>query len=275
MDAYVLKDVSFRYEDGRVALEHIDLTIREGEKVAIVGSNGAGKSTLLQILAALHPPSEGEIRIKGETVTRRSASELRRHVGLLFQDPDDQLFMPTVREDVAFGPSNLGLREEEVRSRVEQAMAATSMHEYGERVPHNLSLGEKKRAAIAGLIAMSPSILLLDEPTANLDPRGRRGLIDLLRSRSETVIMATHDLEVAFELVDRIVVLNRSVLFDGALRALLEEDAVLSMSGLELPSFCRLIRDWSLASGSERRTPTTTAEALRMLLDCKRSRAPM
>jgi cobalt/nickel transport system ATP-binding protein len=190
---------------------------------------------------------------------------VRRHVGLIFQDPDDQIFMPSVWEDVAFGPMNYGLPEEEVKRRVAEAMRMTGIEGFEERVPHRLSLGEKKRVAMAGLLAMSPDILLLDEPTANLDPSGRREFVDLLERRKETVVIATHDLSVAFHLAKRVLVLKRKMLYDGDVVGLIQNRDVLKEARLELPSFSRLIQRWAEETGKEFQPPATVEEALDIL----------
>jgi cobalt/nickel transport system ATP-binding protein len=233
--------------------------------VALVGPNGAGKSTLLNLMAGLLPPSRGVVEVMGAPLTKKQVGPARRHVGLLFQDPDDQLFMPTVQEDVAFGPMNLGLGEEEVRARVDGALRSTSMEGYRERAPHRLSIGEKKRVALAGLLAMSPDILLLDEPTANLDPQGRRELINVLKGRGETLVLATHDLAIAFELATRVIVLNRKVIFDGDFARLLNAPEVLKQARLELPSFSLLMQGWGELTGAEFEPPMNVAQALEIM----------
>ena len=261
----LLKSVGYTYEDGRCALEDISLRIAPGEKVALVGPNGAGKSTLLHLLAALYLPSSGEGRIMGEGLDKKNAARARQHTGLLFQDPDDQIFMPTVEEDVAFGPINQGLSEDEVKARVAEGMQLTGLAGFEERVPHHLSLGEKKRVAMAGLLAMSPDILLLDEPTSNLDPQGRRDLINILRGRKETIIVATHDLGTAFELAELVIVLKKRIIFDGSFRDLILMEDTLKEARLELPSFSRLMMSWRTSEGKDFPPPMTVEEALEIL----------
>lgn len=260
-----MEGVGFRYADGRVALEGLDAAIAPGERVALVGPNGAGKSTLLHVLAGLFAPTSGKVTIAGVAVSKATTPEARRHVGLLFQDPDDQIFMPSVWEDVAFGPINYGLSEEEVRRRVAEAMRMTGIEGFEERVPHRLSLGEKKRVAMAGLLAMAPDILLLDEPTANLDPQGRREFVDILESRKETVVIATHDLSVAFHLAKRVLVLKTRLLYDGDVAGLIRNQEVLREARLELPSFSRLVQRWAKETGKDFRPPATVEEALEIL----------
>jgi cobalt/nickel transport system ATP-binding protein len=233
--------------------------------VALVGPNGAGKSTLLSLMSGLFAPSQGIIEVMGRSLTRKQVGPARRHVGLLFQDPDDQIFMPTVQEDVAFGPMNMELDEKEVKARVEEALRSTSLEGYRDRAPHHLSIGEKKRVALAGLLAMSPEILLLDEPTANLDPQGRRELINVLKGREETLILATHDLGIAFELTSRVIVLNKKVLFDGDHADLLDEQEILRQARLELPSFSLLMQGWGELTGERFEPPMSVAEALEIM----------
>ncbi len=260
-----LREVSYRYADGNLALDGLSFSIDKGEKVALVGPNGAGKSTLLNLMAGLFAPSEGMVEVMGMPLTRKQVGLARRHIGLLFQDPDDQIFLPTVEEDVAFGPMNLGLEESEVRARVEEGLRATSLEAYRERAPHRLSIGEKKRVALAGLLAMSPEILLMDEPTANLDPQGRRELISVLKGREETLVLATHDLGIAFELTSRMIVLNKKVLFDGNHAELLKRPEILRQARLELPSFSLLMQGWGEIAGAEFEPPMSVAQALEIM----------
>ena len=197
-------------------------------------------------MAGLFIPGGGNAFIGGVELTKRSAQEARKNVGLLFQDPDDQIFMPTVFEDVTFGPLNMGLPANEIEERAKKAMRqAGGGGIRGPGVPHRLSTGEKKRVAIAGLLAMSPPTLLLDEPTANLDPQGKRDLVNVLDSLDQTIVLATHDLSVAFELTDRVIVLKKKLLFDGDFRTLIRDKKMLADARLELPSFSRLMEAWS------------------------------
>lgn len=267
MAALKLTDVSFVYPDGIRTLEKVSLAIGEGERVALVGPNGAGKSTLLRLMAALTVPTEGTIEIMRERLTKKDAERLRRHIGFLFQDPDDQIFMPTVWDDVAFGPINMQLNAGAVKSRVAEAIHLAGIDGYEQRVPHHLSFGEKKRVAIAGVLAMQASILLLDEPTANLDPKGRRNLMRILDSVSETVVLATHDLSVAFELTDRVIVMRKKKLFDGGPGDLVERVDVLTEASLELPSLLRMMSEYREKSGRKFALPLTIDEALRIVLE--------
>ncbi|MBI0584271.1 MAG: ABC transporter ATP-binding protein [Methanomassiliicoccus sp.] len=265
MDALRLKGVGYAYSDGTKALDRVDLTIGSGERVSLVGPNGAGKSTLLHILDSLYIPTEGELEVAGIQVNKKTAPQATMRAGLLFQDPDDQIFMPRVWDDVAFGPINMQLDEQEVRRRVDRSLALAGVSEYAERVPHHLSFGEKKRVAIAGLLAMDPEIYLLDEPTANLDPASRRALVNVLRSLDKSIVLATHDLTVAFELTTRVIVLKRTVLYDGDFRGLMARPDILAEANLELPSIPRLMAEWKARSGLDFEVPTTMDEALDLL----------
>ena len=231
------------YDDGTAALRDISLSIGKGERVAIVGPNGAGKSTLLHMLAGLKPAISGTLKLFGEPFSRKNERALRLRMGLLFQDPDDQIFMPRVWDDVAFGPINRGLDEKAVRKRVRRALEAAGLPGYDDRVPHHLSYGEKKRVAFAGVLAMEPEILLLDEPTANLDPRNRRDLlkmVDTLNKRGTTVVTATHDMEAIGELADRVYVLDRIVIQQGTVREIFTDPKLLESHNLEIPEITKL-----------------------------------
>jgi cobalt/nickel transport system ATP-binding protein len=231
-----IEHLHFVYPDGFEALRGIDLRIDAGGRVALVGPNGAGKSTLILHLNGILEPSHGVVSIGGEVVDRRSVRRVRALVGLVFQDPDDQLFSPTVYEDVAFGPLHMGIPEDEIHGRVERALAAVGMSGSGRRMPHRLSLGQRKRVAIATVLSMDPAILVLDEPTSGLDPRGRRELIRLLSGMSQTMIVSTHDMRLAAELFPRMLIMDEGRLVaDGATRELLADAALLEAHGLEAP----------------------------------------
>jgi len=234
-DAIVLTNLSYTYPDGTEALRGVSFRVEEGERVALVGPNGAGKSTLLLHLNGLLPGG-GAVRILGRSTGDRDRREIRRLVGLVFQDPDDQLFMPTVRDDVAFGPLNLGWPEEKVREQVAQALAQVGLPEVADRAPYHLSFGERKRVALATVLAMEPKVLALDEPTANLDPRARRQLLTLLATLPQTQLLATHDLEAARELCPRTIVLDQGqVIADGPTDELLANPTLMEAHGLEVP----------------------------------------
>ncbi len=233
--ALLIEDLHFAYPDGRVALRGATLSISRGEKVALVGPNGAGKSTLLLHLNGILR-GKGRIAIGGMPVNEHNLPQVRARVGLVFQNPDDQLFSPTVFEDVAFGPLHMGLSADDVRARVERALALVGMQAYRDRQPYRLSMGEKKRIAIATVLAMEPDILALDEPSAGLDPRARRGLIDLLRTLPLTMLVSTHDMLMVRELFDRMVIMDEGcIVADGNTAMLLADQTLLEAHGLEAP----------------------------------------
>ena len=232
--------VTFAYDDGTTALKDLTISVDEGEKVAILGPNGAGKSTLLHLLAGFRMPFEGKVLICGKRLEQANADMVRRDLGLLFQDPDDQLFMPTVEEDVAFGPKTLKL--DDIEGRVKRGLRSTGTEHLSKRRPHRLSHGMKKRAAIAGILAMDPRVLLLDEPTSGLDPKSRSELVELLRSMDRTMLIATHDLESAAEIVDRAIVLNAGVIKEGTIRDIVTDSRIMDEAGLELPPVSKVFR---------------------------------
>ncbi len=234
--ALEVRDLAFAYPDGSQALFGVDLAIERGERVALLGPNGAGKTTLVMHLNGIHAAQHGSVTVGGLPVTKEHLREIRRRVGIVFQDPDDQLFMPTVREDVAFGPANLGLRGDELEARVRSALAAVGMDAVADRAPHHLSFGQRRRVAVATVLAMEPEILVLDEPSSNLDPAGRRELADILRSLDITMLMVTHDLPYALELCPRAVVMNHGVIVaDGPTVDVLSDERMMRANRLELP----------------------------------------
>ena len=229
-------DLSFAYPDGTRALDGVSFAAGHGETIAVVGANGAGKSTLLLHLNGLLTPEHGSVDIGGVPVTKATLPDIRRTVGMVFQDPDDQLFMPTVAEDVGFGPLNLGLAPEEVAARVHAALARVAAEHLAERPPYRLSGGEKRVVAIATVLAMEPKVLVMDEPSSGLDPRARRRLIDLLEGFEHTRLVATHDLDLAATLCERTIVLGRGrVLADRPTTDVFRDDALLEAGGLERP----------------------------------------
>lgn len=230
--AIEIANLSFNYNGGGHGLHDISLTVPAGDSVAMVGRNGAGKSTLLMHLNGVLR-SDGCVRVLGRTVDERSLKWVRSQVGLVFQDPDDQLFSPTVWEDVAFGPINMGYSAEEVHARVAQSLEWVGLSGYEQRSPHHLSLGEKKRVALATVLSMSPHILVLDEPSANLDPASKWQLIELLRTLPQTRVIASHDLELAAALCQRTIVLDRGRLVaDGPTQTILSDLPLLRAHGL-------------------------------------------
>ncbi len=232
----LVEDLAFAYPDGHQALFGVDLHVDRGERVALLGPNGAGKTTLVLHLNGILTAGAGSVSVSGMPVVKQNLREVRRRVGIVFQDPDDQLFLGTVRQDVAFGLANQGVRGEELDRRVLAALALVGMEEFADRPPHHLSFGQRRRVAVATVLAMEPEILVLDEPSSNLDPASRRELADILRSLDVTVLMVTHDLPYALELCPRAVVLSDgSVVADGPTYDVLTDDALMAAHRLELP----------------------------------------
>jgi cobalt/nickel transport system ATP-binding protein len=230
-----VRDLYFSYHDGLAALRGVSFQMCERDKVALVGPNGAGKSTLMLHLNGILS-GRGEVFIGGQRLTRDNLPAVRAMVGLVFQNPDDQLFSPTVFEDVAFGPLHMGLPMEEVEARVESALGAVRMSAFRDRLSHHLSVGEKKRIAIATVLSMDPQILVLDEPSAGLDPRARRTLINLLRELPITMLVSTHDMKLVQELFPRTIVMDEGqIVADGPTKNILENEELLTAHGLEKP----------------------------------------
>jgi cobalt/nickel transport system ATP-binding protein len=243
--ALEVTDLHYQYPDGTVALRGVSFLVEEGSCVALIGPNGSGKSTLLLHLNGLLPETRrqggsGVVKVLGEEIEPRNLLRVRRQVGLLFQDPNDQLFCPTVYEDVAFGPRQMGLEPPEVNERVVRALGLVGLTGRENRPPHHLSGGEKRRACLAGLLATDARILVLDEPTANLDPRGRRELKQLVRDIALTRLIASHDLEFVAEVCDTAIVLDEGrVIAAGPAREILGNEAMMEAHGLETPHFLR------------------------------------
>jgi cobalt transport protein ATP-binding subunit len=228
-----ISHLHFRYPDGTEALRGMDLSIAGGEKVALLGPNGAGKSTLMLHLNGIHRPTHGTVQVAGMQISNETIGRVRAEVGLVFQDPDDQLFSPTVWDDVAFGPTHMGLSAGAIHDRVEAALGAVGALDLAQRAPMRLSIGQRKRVALATVLAMNPSILVFDEPSAGLDPRGRRELIELLQSLTQTLIVSTHDLDLARAAFPRSIVVDRGVLVaDGATNDILANRELLLAHGL-------------------------------------------
>ncbi len=230
-----IEDLTFAYPDGHVALEGVSLVIQPCEKVALVGPNGAGKSTLILHLNGIFS-GNGSVKVCGMRVEKETLGRVRAMVGMVFQSPEDQLFSPRVYDDVAYGPLYQGLPMETVQERVEESLAAVAMSDYAQRISHHLSLGEKKRIAIATVLSMKPEVLVLDEPTAGLDPRARRSLINLLDELPLTMLVSTHDMLLVRDLFPRMVILDRGqVVADGSTSELMEDTQLLEVHGLERP----------------------------------------
>lgn len=241
--AVEVRGLRFSYPDGTPALRDVGFSVAEGECVGLIGPNGAGKSTLLLHLNGLLPETwtgESSVLVDGAPVGPQTLLEVRRKVGLLFQDPNDQLFCPTVFEDVAFGPRQMGLTDDEIRDRVARALARSGIPGFEARAPHHLSVGEKRRVCLAGVLACDPSILVLDEPSNSLDPRGRRELKELLQGIPITKLIATHDLELVVELCARVVVLDGGrVVAEGPTVEVLSDEESMLRHNLEKPHILR------------------------------------
>jgi cobalt/nickel transport system ATP-binding protein len=241
--AIQVSNLSYRYHDGTAALRGVSFAVAPGECVGLLGPNGSGKSTVLLHLNGILPEKldrNGSVQVMGKPVTPDNIETVRRQVGLVFQDPDDQLFCPTVEEDVSFGPQQLGLSEAEVKARVKNALAQVGLADFGRRATHHLSQGEKRRACLAGVLACEPTVLVLDEPTSDLDPRGRREFKALLQRVTATKLIATHDLELVVELCSRAIVLDHgAVVADGPVVELLNNEELMLAHGLERPHILR------------------------------------
>jgi cobalt/nickel transport system ATP-binding protein len=234
-----VKELAFAYPDGHQALFGINLQVSPGERVALLGPNGAGKTTFVMHLNGLHAAQHGEVIIDGEVIdteAKESLRAIRGKVGIVFQDPDDQLFMPTVFDDIAFGPQNLGFSGDELEEKVLAALDLVGMREFKDRPPHHLSFGQRRRVAVATVLAMNPSMLVLDEPSSNLDPASRRELAEILTSLPITMIMVTHDLPFAYELCERSIILaGGEIVADGKTEEILRDSELLKKFRLELP----------------------------------------
>ena len=238
-DSLVIEELAFAYPDGNQALFGVNLKVKQGERVALLGPNGAGKTTLILHLNGILASGHGKVFVAGKLVDstdKMALKQIRSKVGIVFQDPDDQLFMPTVGQDVAFGPYNMGLRDSELDKVVEDSLSLVGMLEYKDRPPHHLSFGQRRRVAVATVLAMKPEILVLDEPSSNLDPASRRELADILRSLAITIVMVTHDLPYALELCERSVILSGGIIVaDNQTRRILGDKNLLQAHRLELP----------------------------------------
>jgi cobalt/nickel transport system ATP-binding protein len=265
-----VQDVKYNYPAGVNALKGVSLEIGQGERVAILGPNGSGKSTFILLIAGLLMPNQGEIRVFGELTTSKDFQKFRSRIGLVFQDPDDQLFTPSVIEDIAYGPKNLKLPEEDIKARCEHVLDKMGIQHLRNRPPHRLSFGEKKKVSLATALVLKPELLILDEPTANLDLVSRRGLLETLNELNKggtTIIVSTHDVEALPELADRIVVISHgSVAGGGETREVLQDKALLESSGLEPPAIVDLFNELK-AQGLISQVPITLTEGKREIVN--------
>ncbi|WP_250125255.1 ABC transporter ATP-binding protein [Chroococcidiopsis sp. CCMEE 29] len=231
--AIATQGLCFSYAEQPDVLQDISLTIQPGERVGLIGPNGSGKTTLFLLICGVLRPTGGKMLLFGKPV---AVGEFRSEIGLVFQNPNDQLFSPSVRDDVAFGPENMGLSSTEVEERVQEALSLTGVQRLADRVPHNLSGGEKSMVAIAGVLAMRPQMVLYDEPSANLDIRSRRRLIDFLQTSKETILISSHDLEMILEVCDRVLLLDEGqIIADGNAREVMGDEQLMEAHGLEKP----------------------------------------
>ena len=252
--------MAYAYPDGRQVLFGVDLTVHEGERVAILGPNGAGKTTLVLHLNGTLQAGAGRVSVDGLPVVKEHLKEIRRRVGIVFQDPDDQLFMPTVRDDVAFGPANLGYRGPELAERVARALRAVGCEDLADRPPHHLSFGQRRRVAAATVLSMDPRVLVLDEPSSNLDPMARREFAEIVLSLGLTTLMVTHDLPYALQLCPRAVVLTDGVIVaDGPTREILADEALMRANRLELPFGFALPEETPAGPGDSRAQRTSSS----------------
>ncbi len=240
-----MKNVKYVYPDGHVALKKVNLQIFKGERIGILGPNGAGKSTLLMLINGLFKPTEGQVYVFGMPTDKNNLHKIRMKVGLVFQDPDDQLFSPTVLDDVAFGPLNMGLSKDEALKKAREALKIVGLEDHENSPPHHLSIGEKKKAAIATILAMNPEILILDEPTVNLDPKSKAEIIrfinKLYNERKITLIITTHDVDMIPMIVDRVYILNKGeIITEGSVREIFTNFEIMEKANLEPPTITRL-----------------------------------
>ena len=230
------KNISFSYPDGNQALNKVNIDIKTGTTVAVVGANGAGKSTLLSLLIGIHTAKEGEIQIAGISMEKKNLEEIRKKVGFVFQNPDDQLFMARVYDDITFGPRNFGYSTEEITKMADKAIETMKIEHLKDRAPHKLSGGEKRNVAIAAVLAMNPEVLLFDEPNSYLDPKNRRNFIHAMSELQHTKLIATHDLDMVLDLCQRVIILRKGEVFaDGDPMELFRDMELMERSGLEIP----------------------------------------
>lgn len=269
--AIEVDSLSYSYPDGTRALERVSFSLKEGESMALLGPNGAGKSTLLLHLNGLLR-GEGKVRIRDKEISEKNLKWVRSQVGMVFQDPDDQLFMSTLAEDVAFGPANMGLSDEEVKERVEWALLCVGLSGQAAKVPHHLSFGQRKRAAFATVLSMRPKVMVLDEPTSNLDPRSKREMILLIRKQQRNgtaIITATHDVNIVPLLADRVILLDKKVIAEGLVHEIMSRRDLMDDLGLEMPVLADLfktLQEEKLYSGSIPFQKTEAIGAIREMM---------
>ncbi|MEK7851412.1 MAG: ATP-binding cassette domain-containing protein [Deltaproteobacteria bacterium] len=272
MSLIEVKNISYTYPDGSKALQDISIAVEKGEFIGLLASNGSGKTTLLRCINGLIKPKAGDVRIEGESISKLSQKAVFQKIGMVFQNPNDQLFASTVAEDVAFGPSNMGLPKNEIKNRVEEALKAVGMEGLGSKSIHNLSFGQQKRACIAGALAMHPEVLLLDEPTSGLDPMGEHKIMELLqrlnRERGLTIVMATHMVDMVPLFIDRIYILSKGkMLREGTPEKVFSDPDMIRDAKLRLPMIAELIELMRREDGIHfDRTPLTVGEARRELV---------
>jgi cobalt/nickel transport system ATP-binding protein len=266
--AISIKNLSYTYPDGTKALTDVNVDISKNESVAIIGQNGSGKTTLLLHLNGIIENGNVSIEILGMSVNKKNIKTIRSKVGVVFQDPDDQLFMPTVFDDVAFGPVNLDLSDGEVRERVNSSLKKVGMLGFEDRFSHHLSFGEKKKISLASVLSMEPEIIVLDEPTANLDPKSRKDLIKIickLKAEGKTIIISTHDLSAIPELVDRVYVLNKTIIAEGTPRDIFLNTALLEAENLDIPDISVIFNLLSCFGYDPKNLPLSIDDAIEHL----------
>jgi cobalt/nickel transport system ATP-binding protein len=265
-----VKDVKFSYPAGIIAINDVSLEINQGERVAILGPNGSGKSTLILLISGLLTPQKGEIKVFGEKTTSKDFQKFRSRIGIVFQDPDDQLFTQSVIEDIEYGPKNLKLPEEDVKQRSREVLEKIGIYHLKDRPPHRLSFGEKKKASLATALVLKPELLILDEPTANLDLVSRRGLLGMLNDLNRsgtTVLVSTHDAEALPELADRVVVISHGSLLGGGVTSkVLQDFPLLESAGLEPPAIVKLFSELH-SMGIVKEMPITIKDGQRQLAE--------
>lgn len=267
MNAIEITNLGYTYEDGTTALTNVNLAVKEGDTITLLGRNGAGKSTLLKIIAGLSFPFKGTVKIFGTTLTKKNSDAVRRRIGILFQEPDDQIFMPKVWDDVAFGPVNIGLSNQSIIQRVKNALVQTGLTGFENRITDKLSYGEKKLVAIAGIIAMEPSILLFDEPSTNLDYEGRTRVLKIIKSLKKTVIVATHDVNMAVYIGGKIAILDKEVIAYGPMSEILIDNTLLKKARIELPEITKFFAELKKNGYDCKKLPLTVDDALQYISD--------